>query len=537
MASAQQDGIPVTETMKDALITEFGWKGEVEDFRNRWANKIEAYDWALKNLMPGCSRQVVFVSKSKDAGIIDYIAATRGFAFWLDFKSEQNEIRKIFHAKSYGLGTSLMGYAGDEANAVANQYGIGYVVSDFYANGSFWSSFPNKTYTQPPGKAIKAEPGKIYASITWSDGDNIAFDQNPLFQFWRDSDRGKVPVATPLSPTLQELNSPLLDWYYAKMTDNDELMAGPTGVQFIYIQNYNDNLFPAWCRLTRLWCAGAGFHSARIWIAPFPSVKYSTYMSTCGLDGLFGEGLRLKTGFPSKIETYGAWDEQKLYGEFTKIKPDSNAPVFVSFTPIVEGFNKRDGGYSAVKRQVERLQSNFPDRYVFLLPKDQFATIKAYYDGLDVKQVEARPDKADGLTAGKSGGDGKYTVVERDGTRCWLVPKQTPAECDYFYLDVKDEFRPKPGQTLEIELEYLDVGAGQVPLEYDSYDIRAPLGGAYKPYAYRLRRTNTGKWQTARFYVKDAGFGGSQNDGADFRFHNEGDELFIRAVRVRRVER
>ena len=41
-----------------------------------------------------------------------------------------------------------MGYRGDQVNDIANPYGIGYVVSDLYANGSFWSSFPDKTYTQ-----------------------------------------------------------------------------------------------------------------------------------------------------------------------------------------------------------------------------------------------------------------------------------------------------------------------------------------------------------------------------------------------------
>ena len=72
-----------------------------------------------------------------------------------------------------------MGYAntGDNANKVANPFGIGCMTSDLYANGSFWSSFPDKTYTQTPGRAIDAQPGKIYTSIMWSDGDNLQFDK------------------------------------------------------------------------------------------------------------------------------------------------------------------------------------------------------------------------------------------------------------------------------------------------------------------------------------------------------------------------
>ena len=65
MAGAQQDGIPVTESLEHDLTLEFGWKGTVEDFRNRWPNQIVAYDWALANLMPNCSKQIVFTLNFK----------------------------------------------------------------------------------------------------------------------------------------------------------------------------------------------------------------------------------------------------------------------------------------------------------------------------------------------------------------------------------------------------------------------------------------------------------------------------------------
>jgi len=380
MAAAQRGGIPVTESVQNDLTSEFNWKGDVADFRSKWTNKIAAYDWALSNLMPGCNKRVIF-ALGIPLALIDYVVASKGFVFGLDFNADRAEVEKIFRTQGYGVGTSLMGYAntGDEANAIANRYGIGYVVSDLYANGSFWSSFPNKTYYQPPGRAIVAQPGKIYASIMWSDGDNICFDQNPIWNFWHDPARTKVPVATQLSPTLQELNTPLLDWYYSRMTGNDELVAGPTGVQFIFIRDFKEDLFPAWCRLNRAWCAGAGFHAARIWLAPRPSVKYTTYMKTCGLAGLLGEGWSIEAGLPPKIETYGAANEEDLFKQFMSVSPNANAPVFCNFTCIAAGFDKKFGGYSAIKRQIDRLEAAYHGRYVFLLPRDQFATIRNYY--------------------------------------------------------------------------------------------------------------------------------------------------------------
>jgi hypothetical protein len=535
MCGAQQAGLPVTDSQRRQLESESGWNGSVEDLRGRWAGRTEAYDWALAHLMPGCSRQVVF-ALNRDMPLTDYAVAGKGFVFWLDFKAERAEVEKIFRGAGYGLGTSLMGYAnaGDEANAVANPFGIGYVVSDFYANGSFWSSFPNKTYAQKPGKAQTAEPGKIYASLMWSDGDNIQFDQNPDYLFWYDNARGAVPVATQLSPTLLELNSPLLDWYYANLTGNDELVCGPTGVQFIFIQAYRENQFGAWCRLTRTWAAAAGLRSARIWIAPNPSVKYTTWMRDCGFEGAYGEGWRLKVGNPPKIDAYGAWDEAALYKAFTDVKPEPSRPLFVNFTPIVGGFNHAGGGYSALKRLVERIQTEYPGRYVFMLPRDQFATIRAYYDSAGLREVSATPGASDHLKA-VSSGDGRFTVSERGGSPCWLGEKRSSG--GYLYFGADERFRPQAGEAVEIQVEYLDNEVGEIALEYDSTDIRAAFGGAYKTHPQKIRRTGSAQWRTARFRATDAGFGGSQNDGADFRFGYAGEELMVRSVRVSRAGR
>jgi len=157
-------------------------------------------------------------------------------------------------------------------------------------------------------------------------------------------------------------------------------MAGPTGVQFIFIRDFKDDLFPAWCRLTREWCADAGFQTGRIWLAPYLSEKYITYMKTCGFAGVLGERGAIQAGFPPKLDTRFVSNEEDLYKQLIAVKPNPQAPVFASFTPTVADITK-DGmnAYTKIKRQVDRLEAAYPDRYVFLLPKDQFATMRAYY--------------------------------------------------------------------------------------------------------------------------------------------------------------
>ena len=435
-----------------------------------------------------------------------------------------------------------MGYASndDHANEVANPFGIGYVVSELYANGSFWSSFPDKTYTQSPGKAVKAEPGKIYACISWSDGDNLEYDQNPLYKYWHDPARGKIPLATPLAPALQELNSPLLDWYYSQMTTNDELEAQASGFQFIYVEFFNHGLFPEWCNSNGVWCADAGFHNGRIWMARNPGSKFSTYLKTCGFEGVIGDKWSLESGIPPVLGDHGAENEGKLYEQFVAVKPNENRPTFVSFCCEAGGFY-RDGdrAYTAVKRQIDRINKEYPGRYVFLLPKDEFATVKAYYNFKSGAQpVTARPGAINGLTPTKNE-DGDFTTIDHEGSPCWLVPKHNSP--NYFYLDVADDFLPHPGAAVEIDLSYLDTGSGDIALDYDSSEIRLsnadlllPDPGAFKRYPYAVHRLNSGQWKLARFYLNDARFANRENGGTDFRFYNGGDDLLIRAVEVLR---
>jgi hypothetical protein len=230
------------------------------------------------------------------------------------------------------------------------------------------------------------------------------------------------------------------------------------------------------------------------------------------------------------VETIGANSEQELFDQITKIKPDPKEPVFTGFTCIVQGFYKGDlRGYSAIKRVIDRVNVTYPGRYVFLLPKDEFATIRAYYNG-ESPNITGLPDGTSELTPIPQDADGRFTTAEREGRHCWLVNHS--ASPNYFYLAVPDMFRPKVGQTLEIDLAYFDGGNGDVALDYDSTDIGQSLGGAYKRYPYTIHRMNSGQWKLARFFVNDAGFGHMENGGADFRFQNEGDDLLISAVQV-----
>lgn len=389
MAAAQQSGIPVSQTVFDNLKREFpAWNPVVEDFRNRWASRLAAYDWAIVNLMPGATRKSVFVIKY-DRGIplFDYASATKGFVFWLDFDNAQETamIEKILAAGQYKVGASLMGYANveDHANKVANKFGVGYVASDYYANGSFWCSFPNKTYTQPILPPVTPEKGKVYVSLLWSDGDNIQFDQNGIYAAWKDPARGSVPVGTPLNPGLQELNPPLIDYYYRnKRPAGDELISGPCGFQFIYTVFFNTQMYPGWLELNRTWLADAGFHVASLWWTTYPTPAYDDYFRTCGLQGFYHNynNPGFKPIFQNNVGMFKEYITECrttdcVYKDLAGVAANPNGPEFRAQKVITPNF--LPNGYAQLKAVVDSLHRKFPNKYVFLLPTAFVQTAKA----------------------------------------------------------------------------------------------------------------------------------------------------------------
>jgi hypothetical protein len=104
-------------------------------------------------------------------------------------------------------------------------------------------------------------------------------------------------------------------------------------------------------------------------------------LKTCGLTGVLHAenaiGIRTESGVPVIDEGSGAWKEADISSYLSKTTPTPNKPVFIGFKCIVAGFGR--DGYTRIKRQMQKLETEYPGRYVFLLPKDLFATMRAYY--------------------------------------------------------------------------------------------------------------------------------------------------------------
>ena len=164
MISSQEKGIPVTESMRKFIEDELGIGNlEVRDIRNQWSSKAEAYGWAIAHYADKCHPKLTFSGglrsdyKDNPWRMYDYVAASKGFVFWLDDSNGDDKqiMDNIFNSGSYPVGSSVFGYGmnanGDELNKITNIHNAGFVVSDYYANGSYWCSFPSKAFQQRKG--------------------------------------------------------------------------------------------------------------------------------------------------------------------------------------------------------------------------------------------------------------------------------------------------------------------------------------------------------------------------------------------------
>lgn len=394
MLSSHNEGIPLTESLYSMLVEETGWKGNVERLKGRWTSQGAAYLWALENFMGRSHHNMLFSVglredwRTSPWTLYDYVVASKGFCFWLDETQPEDRdmIERICEEGDYLPGAVVMGYArsGDDLLKITNRYNIGYVVSDYYANGSFWSSYPNCSFRQRKGRALDAVPGKIYVSIIFSDGDNVQFDQNTLYTIWsEDTARGSFPIGTTLSAGLQELNPFLLEWYYSRKTANDELLAGPSGYQFIYGRDYNPEGYDSWLALNRKWLRSAGFRTSCLWHTSYGTEAFYEYMEKSCLEGVFtGEDdvvLDMHKGVIAMNQGPHLFKDGDMYSYLSSKaeEADDSKPCFLNVYPIAAMF--WDQGITRLKKEAERLEKEYPGKFVFLLPKDNIATARKYY--------------------------------------------------------------------------------------------------------------------------------------------------------------
>lgn len=283
MLAAQENLLPVTVSIADQLSS----TGLVikHDLRNRWSGRLGLYRWAFEHLFPKCKpgylaciepgwqrtefldyvvQEKIFVYSlsSTDVGLgnklllllafgppdvreflfaLSLDGLIRKFAlFWMGLRSAEvklaNRIQKAMKSRSYPTIFGWHTCRDDELSFMLqlSSNGLRLVPTHMAGNFSFHAKLPSSgTKQNQPTSQPVLDPQGIYLTFTLSDGDQLMMMHSGELGNWYSPQRGSVPFNWETQPLLTEIAPALLEKYTSSATDNDCLIAGPSGAGYI----------------------------------------------------------------------------------------------------------------------------------------------------------------------------------------------------------------------------------------------------------------------------------------------------------------
>lgn len=178
----------------------------------------------------------------------DYAIANKAMLFWLssDVPEQKALFEKILSDVEPGtpyLGWFDSDFEGEVAGIdITSKHGVYVVPSDWFHNLTVFSGTKLKPYK--PSKSVTPKlQDKIYVTFTFGEGDNLQYDQNHMRYLWEDPARGKVPINWTSSPLLYDAAPAILNYYWSTATENDQLVAGPSGAGYFSPQVWPETSF------------------------------------------------------------------------------------------------------------------------------------------------------------------------------------------------------------------------------------------------------------------------------------------------------
>ncbi len=215
--------------------------------------------------------------------------------------------------------------------------GMRLVPSHLASNFSFHSRMPGpQEFRQQPAEPVEYDPERIYLTYTLSDGDQLMMMNTAELGNWYQPERGKVPFNWEVQPLLVELAPALLEKYYATATEQDCLVAGPSGAGYT-IQPLMDNL-AAYTLETMSICQQADIQVITSYDAAPPAPVLRTMLKHAyGILGYLG-------GYV-------------YFGDQVQIKNQQDIVFITSLWPPLEGINASAGEVlSGIKSIIEQTE-------------------------------------------------------------------------------------------------------------------------------------------------------------------------------------
>ena len=232
------------------------------DLRGKFATKLDAYNWLIDNYWTQLTPRLLSAISPTTPNLRDYIVATKSLVFWLDPEVPEEAALFAQILQKVAPDTPYMGWfvGGHESSGVTlcSQNGVVVGAADFLDNATVLGGVPASISQSQPQVTTPRLEKKIYLTFTFSDGDNLQYDQHRLRTIWDDPNRGTVPLNWSISPLLLDAAPIMLHYYQSTQTPNDLLVAGPSGAGYTYPGDWPSSALSTFTKRTGQYMARAG---------------------------------------------------------------------------------------------------------------------------------------------------------------------------------------------------------------------------------------------------------------------------------------
>lgn len=333
------------------------------------------------------SAQPVSSEKKEPYGYLrDYAVANKAMVFWLD--SNVPEQKALFQKilSDVKPGTPYLGWFSNDVDGefsgveITSNYGVYVLAADWFSNLTVFSGTKSNEVKEKAAKTPKLE-NKIYVTYTFSEGDNFQYNQHRMRNLWDDPNRGQVPINWTSSPLLYDGAPAMLNYYRETATDNDLLIAGPSGAGYFYPNAWPIGSFSAFLKQTYSYMEKTGMtipyvlnriNSENV---PLSDAHAAAYIKEYKPQGLFlswedRHGIEIIGGKLPVSTIHGistVQDGKKVLAD-AKAKWDGKSPLFVSLGLLA---------WSLTPSDIAELQASLGSEYVAVRADQYFSLIRS----------------------------------------------------------------------------------------------------------------------------------------------------------------
>lgn len=346
------------------------------------------YKVSVGNVKPVSSEQ-----KEPYGYLRDYAVANKAMVFWLD--SNVPEQKALFEKIMSDVkpGTPYLGWFSNDVDGefsgteVTSNHGVYVLAADWFSNLTVFSGTKVNPVKAKAAKTPKLE-NKIYVTYTFSEGDNFQYNQHRMRILWDDPSRGQVPLNWTSSPLLYDGAPAMLNYYRETATDNDLLIAGPSGAGYFYPNAWPAASFTAFLKQSYSYMEKTGMtipyvlnriNSENV---PLSDAHADAYIKEYKPQGLFlswedHHGVEIVGGkLPvSTIQGISTVQDGKKILDDVKAQWDGKSPLFVSLGLLA---------WSLTPSDIAELQASLGSEYVAVRADQYFSLIRSA-NGLPVK--------------------------------------------------------------------------------------------------------------------------------------------------------